>query len=207
MSEPSRNPTVELLSTAALEHDKPVQFEVDEHSLGCGIRKMVALTILSVLVIGRELVCAFQLLSKRGRGSLFPVFLATYLPTIDRKTADRWRAAYECFRELIPLDDDQTECPEIEKIRLTALYRLSKTDVTNSQRKAALALAGQGVIVTEKIAVSLVKGDNAARHSPQRRKRTIQIPNGVIEIRVTDDDVLAALQNAIAAVTKALPSN
>jgi len=184
----------------ALDRHKPAEFEIDEHSLGCGIRRMAALTILSVLVIGRELVCAFQLLSKRGRGSLYPVFLATYLPTVDRKTADRWRAAYECFRELIPLDEDRTECPEIEKIRLTALYRLCKGDATESQRKAALALAEQGVTVTEKMAASLVKGDGAAAHAPRRRKRTIQIPNGVIEVRVSDDNVIAALENALAAV-------
>lgn len=189
----------------ALERHKPAEFEIDEHSLGCGIRRMAALTILSVLVIGRELVCAFQLLSKRGRGSLYPVFLATYLPTVDRKTADRWRAAYECFRALIPLDEDRTECPEIEKIRLTALYRLCKGDATESQRKAALALAEQGVTVTEKMAASLVKGDGAAAHAPRRRKRTIQIPNGVIEVRVSDDNVIAALHNAIAAVSKVAP--
>lgn len=184
---------------SGVELTKPAEFETDEHSLGCGLRAIVAVTILSVMLAGRELSVAFALLSKRGRGSFYPLFLATYLPTVDRKTADRWRAAYECFRPLLPLDDDRTECPEIEKIRLTALYRLCKGDATESQRKAALVLAEQGVTVTEKMAASLVKGDDTAAHAPRRRKRTIELDNGTVEVRVDGDDVATALRKALAA--------
>lgn len=177
---------------------KPTEFMDDEHSLGCEIRRIVSLTILAVLVTGRELSVAFDLLSKRGRGSLYPLFLATYLPTLDRKTADRWRTAYQCFRTLIALDDHRTMCPECENLRLSAVYRLCRNDATAAHREAALALARNGVVVTQELAASLVKGDRGkVSQSSPRKTRSIEVPNGKVSVQVDDGDILTALTKAL----------
>lgn len=182
---------------------KPSEFLDDEHSLGYEIRRIVSQTILAVLVTGRELSVAFDLLSKRGRGSLYPLFLATYLPTMDRKTADRWRTAYQCFRTLLALDDHRTQCPECENLRLSAVYRLCRSDATADHRKAALGLARNGVVVTQELAASLVKGDRGpvSQTSP-RKSHSIEVPNGKVSVRVEDGDIISALTIALAAVKK-----
>lgn len=188
---------------------QPLEFRDDEHSLGCVVNDMLAQSILSLLLLGRELSVAFELLSKRSRDSLYPLFLSTYLPTVDRKTADRWRAAYARFRTLLPIDGDRTDCPELaalERFRLTAIYRLCRSDASDAHRKAALALADQGVTVSEQMAASLVKGDAAKPAALRRRKRTIQLDNGTVEIRVLDGDDAAALRNALAAVMRDHPA-
>jgi hypothetical protein len=185
---------------------QPTEFRDDEHSIGCVVKGMLAQSIWGLLLLGRELSVAFELLSKRGRGSLYPLFLSTYLPTIDRKTADRWRTAYACFKKLLPIDEDRTDCPEIERFRLTAIYRLCRSDASESHRKAALALANQGVVVSENMAASLVKGDAAKSAAPRLRKHTIELANGAVEIRVDDDDVATALRSALAAVTRDNPA-
>lgn len=180
---------------------QPQEFLDDEHSLGCEIRRIVSLTIMAILLIGRELSVAFDLFSKRGRGSLYPLFLATYLPTVDRKTADRWRLAYSCFCGLVALDDNRTQCPEIEKIRLTAVYRLCRSDASDAHREAALGLARKGVVVTQELAASLVKGEcGRSGKSTPRKSRSIKVSNGTVEVRVADGDVVAALTKALAAV-------
>ncbi len=180
---------------------KPNEFLDDEHSLGCEIRRIVSLTIIAILLIGRELSVAFDLFSKRGRGSLYPLFLATYLPTVDRKTADRWRLAYSCFRTLVSLDDNRTQCPEMEKIRLTAVYRLCRGDATPAHREAALALARNGVVVTQELAASLVRGDRGpVPPTSPRKTRSFEVPNGKVSVRVDDGDIFLALTKALALV-------
>lgn len=186
--------------------ERLAEFHDDEHSLGCVVKGMLAQSIWGLLLLGRELSVAFELLSKRGRGSLYPLFLSTYLPTIDRKTADRWRTAYACFKTLLPIDEDGTICPEIERFRLTAIYRLCRSDAAEAHRKAALAMANQGVVVSENMAASLVKGDAAKSAAPRLRKHTIELANGAVEVRVSDDDVAAALRSALAAVTRDNPA-
>ena len=181
---------------------QPPDFRDDEHSLGCVVREMLAQSIWGLLLLGRELTAAFDLLSKRGRGSLYPRFLSDYLPTIDRKTSDRWRAADAGFKSLLPIDEDRTECPEIERFRLTAIYRLCRSDASESHRRAALALAKQGVAISEQLAASLVKGDAAKPAALRLRKHTITLANGAVEVRVVGDDVAAALRSALAAVSR-----
>ena len=188
------------------EHHKRAECEVDEHSLGCVVKNMLTQSIWGLLLLGRELSVAFELLSKRGRDSLYPLFLSTYLPTVDRKTADRWRTAYDRFKTLLPIDEDGTICPEIERFRLTAIYRLCRSDASDAHRKAALALARQEVVISEKMAASLVKGDAVSPAAPRHRKRTIQLENGTVEIRVLDDDDAATLRNALAAVMRDDPA-
>lgn len=181
---------------------QPSEFRDDEHSIGCVVTNMLAQSIWGLLLLGRELSVAFELLSKRGRGSLFPTFLATYAPVLDRKAADRYRNAYICFKSLLPIDEDRTDCPEVERFRLTAIYRLCRSDASEAHRQAALALAQQGVVVSEQMATSLVKGDAAKTTAPRLRKHTINLENGTVEVRLSDGNIAAALQHALAEVMR-----
>jgi hypothetical protein len=107
-------------------------------------------------------------------------------------------AAYQCFESLVSIENG-TECPNLERLRVTALYRLSKSDATAEHRQAALALTERGITVTEKLAASLIRGDDARLAAePRDRKRVIKTGNGSVEIRVKDGDFKSALEAALA---------
>ncbi len=188
-----------LPSTSTKGANQSSVFRDEEHALGLALSEMTEPTMRNVLKRGGACKKAERLLAERGRSNLMPVFMATYLPAVDEKSIARSGAAYDAFHSLLPLDDSQAACAEIESFRLGAIYRLSRPDATAAHRKELLALAKAGGVVTEEIATSLIKRDvDQSVTSRRPRKRTIALRRGTIEIRVEDDDVVGALREALA---------
>ncbi len=188
------------LPTAALVFgptQKPHDFTDDEHMTGLQLADSVPTTVLHIYQVGEMLWQAHQSFCQRGRGSLWKKFCKEYLPAMDRKTLDRWRIAYDKFRDLVKDKNGGPLCPHFGNIRLTALYRLAKADATDGHRRAALALAERGITVNEKLAGSLVAGDAPVKNSRRERKPVKSLVNGAVEVRSEDGNFLQVLMAAI----------
>lgn len=173
----------------------------EEHRLGLELQKMMPTTVAHILLVGSKLSEAHTKLSKRGPDSLYPQFCADFLPTLDQKTLDRWRLSFEGFRNLVPIDEKGTDCPYLSNVRLTAMYQLTKPGVTDEQRKAALAVAETGTIVTERIAASIINANGSGSVSKTKtasiHRKTLLLPSGKVRIAINHEDFKQALQEAL----------
>jgi hypothetical protein len=170
----------------------------EEHELGLTLQTEIPGTVERVLAVGRNLASAHESLCRPGRSSTYAEFCTHYLPSIDRKTLDRWRLAYVNFNVL--LGDGESEygqaCPYSENIRLTALYRLSATDVTDSDRKTAVDAAKNGKIVDVKLAAAIV-GKKSQVSSDKKFRKKISLPAGHITLAINHQDWKQALSEAL----------
>lgn len=171
-------------------------FLTDEDSIGRVVEGLHIRTNADGFKLGREASEVEKLLFKRSRGDLYGTFLETYLPALDPKLVLKWKGAYEAFSSLLPLDDDPLTLPELELLRLGGIFRLSQS-AHDAPRKAALALARQGIVVTDEIAQSLLRGNGPKTPLARRRKTTISVSSGIVDVRITGSDVPKALAEAL----------
>jgi len=185
-------------------------FTPAEQALGQLLLAQMPATIAHILRVGKELTAAHQSLAQRGCASLYGKFCDTYLPALDRKTLDRWRTSYAAFQNLIDLERIGTECPDsLGNIRLTALYRLTKSDANESHRRAALSLAGQGMIVSESMAIAVIHNTSVARRhkSTATHKKTIRLSVGTVKLDILRDDYRQVLEAAILKIDREVAAN
>jgi hypothetical protein len=115
---------------------------------------------------------------------------------MDQKTLDRWRLAFDAFKNLIRVTGEiGTECPHLINVRLTALYALSKPGVSDDHRRQALLLAESGVIVTQQLAALLTSpiGSSGRQCGEKMHRKVITLPSGTISIHVNHEDFGVAL--------------
>jgi hypothetical protein len=170
----------------------------EEHQLGLKLQTEIPGTVARVLVVGKDLATAHESLCRPGRASSFADFCDHYLPSIDRKTLDRWRLAYVNFRSLLTDSEDEYghACPYSENIRLTALYRLSATDVTDADRRTAVEAAKNGKVVDVKLASAIV-GKKGGTPPAKKYRKKISLPAGCITLSLNHQDWVQALSEAL----------
>ena len=175
---------------------KLIDFTDQEHETGLQLAHRMPTTVLHMLQTGQMLARVHASLCQRGRGSLWKKFCHEYLPAMDRKTLDRWRLAFDKFKNLLEDTKSGKPAAPLGNVRLTALYRLTKSDASDGHRRAALVLAERGITVTEKLAASLVAGDSPRSSSPPR-KQVKSLVNGAVEVRSDDGNFLTVLKAAL----------
>jgi hypothetical protein len=170
----------------------------EEHQLGLKLQTEIPGTVERVLAVGRDLATAHESLCRPGRSSSFADFCDHYLPSIDRKTLDRWRLAYVNFRSLLTDGDGEygQACPYSENIRLTALYRLSATDVTEADRRTAVEAAKNGKVVDVKLASAIV-GKKEVTSPVKKYRKKISLPAGQVILSLNHQDWRQALSEAL----------
>lgn len=176
----------------------PDGFTDEEHELGLKLQREVPNTLAHVFAVGKMLDAAHQSLCGPGRSSTFGDWCEYYLPSIDRKTLDRWRLAYANFQPL--LADDGAEgghaCLPSENIRLTAIYRLSASDATDADRKTAIDAARNGKVVDVKFA-NLLVGKRLSPTTTKTFRKNIELPAGKVTLSLNHDDWAQALSEAL----------
>jgi len=171
----------------------------DLHRLGLKLLACCDKGVSVVLEAGECLARAHAAYCKLGRNSEYGKWLKRYGPSIERKTADRWRRVYECFSGKLNADS-------LSKFRLTALYALSEESVPERVREEAIARAEAGetisVLVAEELRTRYVA---PALPNPKAKKRkavseTISVAGGKVTVHVAGSNVLDALKSAIETV-------
>lgn len=170
----------------------------EEHRLGLQLQTEIPGTVERVLAVGKDLATAHESLCRPGRSSTFAAFCDYYLPSLERKTLDRWRLCYVSFRALLKNSDDKygNTCPYSENIRLTALYRLSATDVTDADRRTAIEAAKNGKIVDVKLAAAIV-GKRSGTAAEKKYRKKISLPGGHVTLSLNHQDWAQALSEAL----------
>jgi hypothetical protein len=196
---PIENALVDVALATEVPHTTDNGFTDDEQSIGRQLQELAPTTIARILLVGQKLAEAHASLSRRGRGSKYPDFCEEFLPTIDQKTLDRWRQTYEGFCNVVSITPEiGTDCPYLSNLRLTAMYRLTRPGVTDDLRNAALTLAKTGLVVTEKLAASLVNGnDMPQKQATTIHRKKVPLPSGTVRISINHPDFKEALMEAI----------
>ena len=178
---------------------KPIEFDEEIHALGLKLRTAISVTLrAAVCEVGKLVSEAHSKLvdenkAVKGRGSLYGLWLETYVPTADRKTLDRWRSAYE---QLVPLIQEiPTACPDLlDRFEATAIYTLCHKRVTKEHRLVLLRLANDGQKVNQKMVNAIVGSRNSSTSTMQ--KKLIEIPAGKVTLLINHSDFRQALAEA-----------
>ena len=122
------------------------EFGADSHRRGKKFSKIMNSAAREALRAGQQIHEEYEASCKLGRGSEYGKRIAKWLAYyggIDRKTADRYRKAWVKLRIFIE-EDDNKFLEYWNQFRLSALYELSRNDVPNEIREAAVEIAKSG---------------------------------------------------------------
>lgn len=176
------------------------EFDGEDQARGERVRDILHVTAMTAIFeVGRELSIAFQKFAAenlaRGRNSRYGRWLRTYLPAFERKTLDRWRLAYDKFAPLLE-PEIRTGCLDFLKfLPLTTIYALCQQDVTDAQRRMAIAAAQLQCLVDKEVLSRILP--RSIHLKSQAYEKVITLPAGEIRITINHDDFGRALQEAL----------
>lgn len=171
------------------------EFDDEDQARGERVRDILHVTAMTAIFeVGLELSRAFQKFAAanlaRGRNSRYGRWLRTYL----RKTLDRWRTAYDKFSPLLE-PEIRTGCLDfLNFLPLTTIYALCQQDVTDAQRRMAIAAAQTDCLVNKEMLTRILLG--RFRLESRLYEKIITLPAGEIRIAINHDDFGRALQDA-----------
>jgi len=165
-----------------------------EHDAGLNLSREIPGTVAKVFTVGKLLAEVHDSICKRGSTSLYGAWVKEYLPSLERRSVDRWRAAYQAFAPLLEAEASRQAC--LDRFSITAIYKLSEKRATLANRKAALLLAEQQEI-TAGLASQLVNG--SAKNSATANRLKIDLEGlGTVNVKLEgSDDFAGALSSAL----------
>lgn len=165
-----------------------------EHEAGVNLSREIPGTVAKVFAIGKLLAEVHDSICKRGSTSLYGAWLKEYLPSLERRSVDRWRAAYQAFAPLLAAEESRQAC--LDRFSITAIYKLSEKKATLANRKTAILLAEEQE-VTAGLAAQLVNG--SAKRSATANRLKIDLKGvGTVNVKLEgSDDFAGALSSAL----------